>query len=115
MNNMTPDPQPEMGTTTNAFVAAPAEPKYEHQETGRLLQEAARCPHDVTIPTWDTVGLFAAQLARADERVRELEQEREQLLKVRELFLAWDTSPCRIESVDLLDNVRIAALTRQEE
>jgi hypothetical protein len=37
MNNMTPDPQPEMGTTTNAFVAAPAEPKYEHEETGRLL------------------------------------------------------------------------------
>jgi hypothetical protein len=71
---MTPDPQP-----TPPVPTAPAEPKYEHEETGRLLQEAARCPHDVTIPTWDTVGLFAAQLARADERVRWLEAERDQL------------------------------------
>ena len=54
---------------------ASAEPMYSHEETERLLQEAARCPHDVTIPTWDTVGLFAAQLARADARVAWLEAE----------------------------------------
>jgi hypothetical protein len=32
------------------------------------------------------------------------------LRRVRDLFIAWDNNPCRIESADLLDNVLQAAL-----
>jgi len=67
-----PDPTPQQ--------EAPCSP----EETERLLADYRRFPHDTTIPTWDTVGLFAAQLAACDaqlarltSRVTALERERD--------------------------------------
>ena len=59
---MTPDPQPTP--------APPAEPEYSHEETERLINQMRLRPTNQTL-----ADALAAQLAHADERVRELENE----------------------------------------
>ena len=106
---MTPDPQ----------TTPPAEPMYSHEETGLALHNIELLRKGTWVYETDftaTCRQIAAQLARADERVKELENERDRL--TRENGKLRDSNAGLVAACGSLeqDNFAMsAALTRKEE
>ena len=89
------------------LAAVDAKLKECEEEKGEVLRKHA-------ISSLEALTYFHEKHETEQQRDR-LQRENEELRKVRDLFIAWDNNPCRIESADLLDNVRQAALSAGRE